>query len=506
MKSPRTATAGTTVVVVVLALLMMAALAFAVETSQNSSPSGTTPSGSTPGPGSAQNPGAVSSLGGISWPSPFTGVKPVSVTHDRCGTVCTSSTFDAGTPQSFSMTTVPQQPSLATATVFTDYFVVSASTGDAVGFSMKATNVTTFEGYFAPGANASTAASPGALIAGGSPFVNQTGNYETYSGSITAPQAGVYVFLFSVPGPEFNDSVTFLIMDSAAYSTGITIKVGAAEFQQVSIDQNVSGGGGEEGFGWDKVPITVYAPTETAVNLTSLTLNSGGWLKITPSYLPEVGPAGASATLYMVGVGPTTNQHSSSLFIGASGANGLTGCAVLPVESSMGLSVTNGEGPVSLSGGGLPYIVGLLYDPSTSTAAVGSSLAISVSIAGVLEANGSVVPLPSWLQVNYPQQHIVFGNGSTVAVTISQGPGWSLSGVPPYEADTFSTNPSSSSFSLVLQPYNPYYLVLTVDGSSTPRADQGVYTIVLNETVGGQQFVSYLKVDAWPLPVQGGLA
>jgi len=401
------------------------------------------------------------------------------------------------------MTTALQQSSGVTATVFTDYFVVSASTGDIVGFSMRSTNVTTFLGYFAPGANASASSSPGALIAGASPFVNQTGNYQTYSGNVTARQAGAYVFVISVPGPEFNDSVTFLVMDSAAYSTGITIKVGAPEFQQVTIDQSFSSGSGEEGFGWDILPITVYAPTTTAVNLTSLTLNEGGWLKIIPSYLPQVGPEGTNATVYMVGEGPTTNQHNNSLFIGASGADGLTGDAVIPVEGSSGPNVITGPGPLSLSGGGLPYIVSLLYDPSAGSP---PSLTISVSVAGVLEANGSVVPLPSWLNVSYPQQHIVFGNGSTVAVTISQGPGWSLSGVPPYEADTVTTYPQSSSFSIVLQPYNPYYFVLTVDGSSAPKADQGVYTIVLNETVGGLQFVSYLKVDAWPVPVQGGIS
>ena len=252
------------------------------------------------------------------------------------------------------------------------------------------------------------------------------------------------------------------------------------------------------------MPITVYAPKTTAVNLTSLTVEQGGWLKILPSYLPAVGPQGANATLYMVDVGPTTNQFNSSLFIGASGTDGLTGDAVIPVEGSIGPTVISGPGPISLSGGALPYIVTLIYDPS-SVAVSAPSLRVSISVAGILEQNGCVVPLPSWLNVSYPEQHIVFGNGTNAASTTTLGPGSTLVNPYGYETDDVTYNPESSNFSLVLQPYNPYYFVLVVDGSSAPNADQGVYTVVFDETVGGQHFVSYLTVDAYPLSLPGSL-
>lgn len=64
----------------------------------------------------------------------------------------------------------------------------------------------------------------------------------------------------------------------------------------------------------------MYSPTLTAVNLTSFSLYQGGWLKMVPSYFPDVGPQGASATIYMVGMVTTTNHNNTNvLFIGGSG-------------------------------------------------------------------------------------------------------------------------------------------------------------------------------------------
>jgi hypothetical protein len=505
MRPARSGVGGTTTVVIIaLALLMIGTIGLAMQTSQSTSSSSSSRSSTSPSSVSAATKE-------ISWPSPFTGAGPIAVRHETCeitasefSSTCSSSTYNAGIPQSFNMTTaVHQSQSNQTAvTVFSDYFAVAANQGDTVAFSMKSTNNTTFLGYFDAGANASSASSLSALSDAGTLFVKQTGNYQTYSGNVTAPQDGAYVFVFSVPAPEFNDSVTFLLMDSSAYNTGLSVKVGATEVQEVTISQNVSSNGDREGFAWYMVPITVYAPSTTSVNLTSLTLNEGGWLKIIPSYLPAVGPQGANATIYMAGIGPVTTQLNNSLFIGASGADGLTGDAVIPIEGSSEVNVITGPGPVSISGGGLPYIVGLVYDPSSGTAASLPSLPVTISIGGVLDQNGSVVPLPSWLNVTYPEQHFVFGNGSTIVTTTTLGPGATFSGAPEYETDNVTTYPPSSTFSFVLQPYNPYFFVLTVDGSSAPKADQGMYTVVLNETVGGQHFVSYLKVDAIPFLVQ----
>jgi len=456
---------------------------------------------------------ATSGPGAVELSSPFEGVSPISVTHTTCGTavtgfgaVCTSSDYSAGIPQSFNMTRASRVANQTAITVFTDYFAVSVRQGDSVDFSMKATNSTTFQGYFDAGANASSAAS--SMASGGQMLFNQTGNFETYSRSARATQSGAYAFAFSVPSPEFNDSVTFLLMDSAAYETGLTVDVGAPEPQYVTINETLFGGlGAQDGFGWDIVPITVYAPDTTAVNLTSLTLDQGGWLKILPAYLPTVGPRGANATLYMVGVGPTTNQLNNTLFIGASGTDGLTGDAAIPIEGSSSVNVLAGPGPVSLSAGGAlgtacppcMDVFGLVYDPANGSSK--SPMTATFSIEGLLEDNGSIAPLPSWLDAGFPTQNIAFGS-STPPRTTTLGPGSILVTPVGYETDDATFTPQSSNFSLVLQPYEPYYFVVTLDWQSVPKADQGFYTLVLDETVGGQPFVSYLQIDAVPFQVQ----
>jgi hypothetical protein len=484
---------------VVQALIVVGVLAMVSLPVQSTIETGTQ-SSATPGQGAA----------GLS--SPFLGANPISVTHTTCGTavtgfgaVCTSSDYSAGIPQSFNMTGVSHVANKTYITVFADYFAVSVRQGDSVDFSMKATNSTAFQGYFDAGANASAAAS--SMASAGGMLFNQTGNFQTYSGSATAPEAGAYAFEFSVTTPEFNDSVTFLLMDSAAYETGLTVSVGAPEPQDVTIHENLIGGlaAAQWGTGWEIVPITVYSPQTTAVNLASLTLDQGGWLKILPSYLPAVGPNGANATLYMVGVGPTTNQFNDSLFIGASGANGLTGDAVIPVEGSSSVNVLAGPGPVSLSaGGGLACppcmgTVGLVYDPANGSSK--SPTPVTFSVEGLVGENGSTVPLPSWLDVGFPAQNVSFGS-STPSRTTTLGPGSVLVTPIGYETDDVTYTPRSSNFSLVLQPYEPYYFVMTLDWQSVPKSDQGFYTLALDETVDGQAFVSHLQIDAVPFPVQ----
>jgi hypothetical protein len=462
----------------------------------------------------SQTPGSTTSgRGAVVLSNPFEGVTPISVTHKACGTavagigaICTISEYPAGVSESFNMTGESQVTNQTEITVFADYFAISVNQGDSVDFSMKATNGTTFQGYFDAGANASSAASSMASAAGEMLF-NQTGNFQTYSGSARAPESGAYSFAFSVPGPEFNDSVTFLLMDSAAYETGLTVNVGAPEPQDVTIDEDLLGGLAAQsgGTGWEIVPITVYSPETTTVNLTSFTLDRGGWLIIVPAYLPDVGPEGANASIYMVGPEVTTNQFNSSLFIGASGANGLTGDAVIPIEVPSSVNVVSGPGPVNLSaGGGLACppcmeTVGLVYDPANGSSK--SPMTVAFSIEGLLDQNGSIAPLPSWLDAGFPAQNIAFGS-STPPRTTTLGPGSTLVTPIGYETDDATYTPQSLNFSLNLQPFEPYYFVMTLDWQSVPKADQGFYTLALDETVDGQHFVSQLQIDAIPFVAQ----
>jgi len=488
-----------------LAVLLMGAILVAFQTLKNQPPKASDLTATS---------SAISGPGAIELSSPFQGASPTSVTHTTCGTgvtgfgaVCTSYDYSAGIPQSFNMTGATRSNNQTNITVFADYFAVSVRQADSVDFSMKATNSTTFQGYFDAGANASSAAS--SIMSTGEMLFNQTGNFQTYSGSARAPQSGAYAFAFSVPSPEFNDSVTFLLMDSAAYETGLTVNVGAPKPQYVTINETLFGGlGAQDGLGWEIVPITVYSPQTTAVNLTSFTLDRGSWLRIVPTFLPDVGPEGVNASVYMVGSGVTTNQFNSSLFIGASGANGLTGDAVIPIEGSSSVNVLAGPGPVSFSAGGAlgtacppcMDVFGIVYDPANGSSK--SPMTVTFSIEGLLEQNGSIAPPPSWLDAGFPAQSIAFGS-STPPRTTTLGPGSTLVTPIGYETDDVTFTPQSSNFSLVLQPYEPYYFVMTLDWHSVPKADQGFYTLVLDETVDGQPFVSHLQIDAIPIPVQG---
>ena len=405
--------------------------------------------------------------------------------------ICNGSRVEAGTEQSFNMT---GSPANVGPVVYTNYFTVTTNESDLLQFSYTYTNFTSFLEYFnspSPYFSPESASSDGQLL------VNATNNNGVFSGQTTT-RAGLYTFVFALPNPKVTDSISFVLTDSAAYETGITVKVGTPQVQQVTISYNRSNGGGSEGLGWLKIPITVYAPTITAVNLTSFSLYQGGWLKIVPSYFPDVGPQGANATLYMVGLTTTTNHNNTNtLFIGGSGADGLTGDAAFSVQQTQNVTVVTGHAPISVASAeyGSPGIVGLLYNPPSG---LSSSLTVSVTVAGVLE-NGSVVPLPSWLNLSYPYQKIVFGNGSTTIVTTTLGNGAVTTGIPEYETDNVTTYPPSSSFSVVLHAYNPCYYVFTIDGTSAPKEDVGIYTVVLDETINGQHFVSDLEVYAGPL-------
>ena len=85
---------------------------------------------------------------------------------------------------------------------------------------------------------------------------------------------------------------------------------------------------------------------------------------------------------------------------------------------------------------------------------------------------------------------------------LPSGPGSVLVTPIGYETDDVTYTPQSSNFSLVLQPFEPYYFVMTLDWQSVPKADQGLYTLVLDETVDGQPFVSHLQIDAVPFQPQ----
>ena len=209
---PRRMAIGTVfIVVVVVIVIAISTVAFVALTS------------STP---TSNSSSVSSSIAAVSWENPFTGAKPVMVEHVVCETppdglgICNGSQVEAGTTQSFNMT---GSPATVGPVVYTDYFTVTANESDLLQFSYTYTNFTSFLEYFnspSPYFSPESAPSDGQLL------VNATNNNGVFSDQTTT-QAGLYTFVFSLPNPNVTDSISFILVDSAAYGTGITINTGA---------------------------------------------------------------------------------------------------------------------------------------------------------------------------------------------------------------------------------------------------------------------------------------
>jgi hypothetical protein len=241
---------------------------------------------------------------------------------------------------------------------------------------------------------------------------------------------------------------------------GITISIGSP-----AVQMNTISGGGQTDSGPDLEtwPLTLTSPTVVRdVNLSATSVISGDWIQFLPSYLPEVGPNGTQAEMLLNGaVRPFVDNDISNvtMIIQATGSGGATGEVGLPLEDAGGSIVFH-----SLASGqqfetptwsvtqdqNLFAAVSLIYDPTGQ--ASNQSLPVTVSIAGLYEGGGSIVPLPSWLQFSVP---------------------------------TSSTN-------LSIAPYDP--LVFTITTSSAASAPIGGYTLVLDVQVGGVTLTLFAPV------------
>ena len=94
---------------------------------------------------------------------------------------------------------------------------------------------------------------------------------------------------------------------------------------------------------------------------------------------------------------------------------------------------------------------GVVYDPRSSNAS--QVLSVAISAPGLMQ-NGSLVPIPSWMQVELPEPFVL--NASV-----------------------------------------PYYFHI---GISTNPAHVGTYTISLQELENGQPFTDYLKIETCNIP------
>ena len=93
-------------------------------------------------------------------------------------------------------------------------------------------------------------------------------------------------------------------IESANYSEGsIKISIGSPSVQMKTLSQNLPTGSESVGFpGLEAWPLTISSASVVKdVNLSSISVISGDWVKFLPSYLPEVGPNGTEVNMLLAG-------------------------------------------------------------------------------------------------------------------------------------------------------------------------------------------------------------
>ncbi len=262
---------------------------------------------------------------------------------------------------------------------------------------------------------------------------------------------------------------------------GITISVGSPSVQMASMSQPA--GGSAPGSQGDMTvsgpdletwPLTLTSPTLVRdVNLSSISVIKGDWVRFLPSFLPEVGPNGTEADMLLSGaVRPFVKNDISNvtMIIQATSRGGSIGEAGLPLEGAGGAAVFHSLAPgqdfetptwgLSASNQTNFGVVSLIYDPPSAPA--NQSLPVTVSIAGLYQAGGAIVPLPSWLQFRVP----------------------------------------SSSTNLSIAPYRP--LEFAVGDYTSSSAPLGGYTLVIDIQVGGASMTLFTPVEVGAPIYAGG--
>jgi hypothetical protein len=315
------------------------------------------------------------------------------------------------------------------------------------------------------------------LFESGSMRLVETSASAFLSGFALGPlQAGDYILKVNESFGGSHTSAYFGIkqIESVDYREGsIAISIGSPSVHMVTLTQPAgnpgSVGSKTEGFvGLETWPLTLSSPTLMRdVNLTSISVISGDWVRFLPSYLPEVGPSGTKVNMLLAGaVRPFVNNDISnvSMIIQATARGGGIGEVALPLEGSGGSVVLHslaskqefqtGDAMVFAADQTNSVGISIIYDPRSG--GINQSIPVTASIAGFYDANGSVVPQPPWLQFSVPQA---------------------------------STN-------LSITPYDPLHFSLDYTGTSA--APLGVYTLVVDVQVGTGSLTLFMPVDVTP--------
>jgi hypothetical protein len=214
--------------------------------------------------------------------------------------------------------------------------------------------------------------------------------------------------------------------------------------------------------GFEEWSVVVRSNVTRDVNMSTSYVPLNDWAKFVPSYLPDVGPGGANTTLLLAGaLKPfVPDDDNMSIYLDAMSSNGTMGYTMMPVIPDWPVQVLNSPGPVKsvpetnyantqlTIGETTGVFYGLVYDPESLSAA--PSLSVSLTVSGFIPTNGKTEAVPSWLVVKQPE------------------PTFTL----PADED--------------------YYFGFEISLSSKAPGGQG--SLVLTETVNGQQFTGTLTV------------
>ena len=190
----------------------------------------------------------------------------------------------------------------------------------------------------------------------------------------------------------------------------LSVALGAPVVNHIRINNTGLGPGI---IGWEDWPITVSSPTPTSVFLNSSGSPYPIWVRFFPSCLPDVGPAGVNATMR---VGPATLDteytNYTALTIRAQGSDGSTGGMTITLHEYGPVAILDAPGPMmqgppidrAHAYGNTSESLGVVYDPKDPSA--NESLGVSFSALGLVQ-NGTLQPIPSWMQVNLPRPFVL---------------------------------------------------------------------------------------------------
>lgn len=384
--------------------------------------------------------------------------------HEDCAllnstgtTTCSSSVSKEGEVQVFNMTTWSPTDFQSTYAFHTQYFGVQVNQSTSLQYSIDSAHYQAgVQGYFNVGLLVYYVNQTGALsqtlatyASSGKVLVNQT-LVEEFAGAVRASSPGLYVFVFPLSQQSAAGAIRLVVQDASVVQDGIRFIFGTPVIRSLYLNES-SQKTIQDGF--EEWPVTVYSNTTTNVVLNATSINSEVWIAFDPASLSDVGPSGVNTTMFMAGAVSVSSNLSAGLFVNGFGSNGMRGETYLPIVLGFPVSVLSGPGKFD----NLQFAVyqnqtgedtvGVVYSPPVGQSRL--PLHVSVNVTGMLE-NGTVTKLPSWLQV------------------------------------------SSQASSFYLDPNQPFYFFIGVN--ATAQAPLGTYTIVLNETVNGHVFSSYLFV------------